>query len=314
MLSPGDMSTPGPCPGQNRRGNGVDQNSPVFQAIIAPFVVAFVIAAASRLFGGKRGDLLAGAGVVGAALIGYELFAGQPTFPPPASTQKLFYLIAFGGLVGLFVDLLDRRPMFDRLAIVVVPAVAVLWLAWRQLAAGLDWMAVATILAIWLAIVFWLWRLRDAADAGGAAAGGVLLIAAAIGIAGVAFIAPSATLPLFAALLAAAVGGLALWSFGALIVGGARIGFPRAALLGIGGGLGVILHILVSFTANTNILALAGVALVPFVEPVARRIKLGSGRTAEVAAPVILGIVAAIPAFAAIGLAYAMSAGTAGSM
>lgn len=292
----------------------MDQNNPVFQTIIAPFAIAFAVVAASRLFGGKRGDLLAGAGVVGAALIGYELFAGQPEFPPPASTQKLFYLIAFGGLVGMFVDLLDRRPTLDRVALIVVPAVAVLWLAWRQLTAGPDGTTIATMLAIWLVIVIWLWRLGDAADKGGAVAGAVLLIAAAVGIAGVAFIAPSATLPLFAALLAAAAGGLALWSFGALIVGGSRIGFPRAALLGIGGGLGVVAHILVSFTPNTNIFALAGVVLVPFVEPVARRIKIGSGRTAEIAAPVVLGIVAAIPALAAIGLAYVMSAGTPGSI
>lgn len=296
------------------RGGGVDQNDPVFQTIIAPFVVSLVIVAASRLFGGKRGALLAGAGVVGAALIGYELFAGQPAFPPPASTQKLFYLIAFGGLVGLIVDLLDRPPMLDRLAIIAVPAVAVLWLAWRQLAAGPEFTAIATILLIWLAVVACLWRLGDAADKGGAVTGGVLVIAAAVGVAGVAFIAPSATLPLFAALLAAAVGALAFWGFGALILGRANMGFPRAALLGIGGGLGVIVHIMVSFTANTNILAVACVALVPFVEPLARRIKLGSGRLAQVTAPIVLSVVAAIPAFAAIGLAYVMSTGAPGSM
>lgn len=292
----------------------MDQNDPVFQTIIAPFTVAFVIVAASRLFGGKRGELLAGAGVVGAALIGYELFAGQPAFPPPASTQKLFYLIAFGGLVGLIVDVLGRPAVLDRFAIIAVPAVGVLWLAWRQLAAGLEWTAMATVILIWLAVVSWLWRLGDAADRGGAVTGGVLLIAAAVGVAGVAFIAPSATLPLFAASLAAAVGALALWGFGTQMFGGAQPGFPRAALLGIGGGLGVIVHVMVSFTANTNILALAGIALVPFLEPLARRIKLGSGPLAQIAGPIVMGLVAAIPAFAAIGLAYVMSTGASGSM
>lgn len=306
---PRDLPTTG-APRSAHRGEGVDPNDPVFQAVIAPFFVAFIIVALSRLVGGKRGDLLAGAGVVVGALIGYALFAGVPQFPPPASTQKLFYLIALGGSVGFVVDLVGRPTALDRLAILAVPAFGVLWLAWRQLAAGPEWEAILTSLLIWVASVAWLWRLGDGDDKGGAVTAGILLIASAIGTAGIAFIAPSATLPLFAAALAAATGAFVVWGYGAQIIGTSRPGFTRAALLGLGGGLSVIVQILVSFTPHANIPALIGVLLVPFCEPIARRLRFGGGRLAATAGPIALGIVAAVPALGAIGFAYVMSTGT----
>lgn len=286
-------------------------DDPVFQTVIAPFGVAFLVVAAARLGGsGKRAELLAGLGVCLGILAGFALLEGVPQFPPPASKQKLFYLIALGGAVGLVVDGLGRRSLVDALAIVAFPAVCLAWLAWRQLNAGPELTLLVTLAVLWAGSAAVLRRLADASDRGAGVTGPVLLIVAAIGTSGVALLGRTATLALLSGAIAAATGAIALWNYVARIRGSARGGFDRTALLAAAGGLAVICALLVLYTPTASRIALVGVLLVPFSEPVARRIRLGSGAAERILSPIVHAAVAAVPALAAIGFAYVSSGGT----
>jgi hypothetical protein len=286
-------------------------DDPVFQAVIAPFAVTLLVVAAARIFGGGRqAELLAGLGVVLGILVGYALLEGVPQFPPPASKQKLFYLIALGGVVGLAVDRLGRPSLLDALAVVAFPAVSLAWLAWRQLNAGPELMFLVTLGMLWTGSAAALRRLADASDRGAGVTGPLLLIVAAAGAAGVALLGRTATLALLSGAIAAAVGAVALWNYVASFRGGGRAGFGRTAILAAAGGLAVICALLVLYTPTASRVALVGVLLVPFSEPVARRIRLGSGAAERILGPVLHGAVAAVPALAAIGFAYVASGGT----
>lgn len=286
-------------------------DDPVFQTVIAPFVVALLVVAASRLVGGgRRAELLAGVGVVLGILVGYALLEGVPQFPPPASKQKLFYLIAFGGLVGLVVDWLGRPSLIDALAIVAFPAVCLAWLASRQLNAGPELTLLVTLAVLWAGSAAALRRLADASDRGAGVTGPVLLIVAAIGTAGVALLGRTATLALLSGAIAAGAGAIALWNYVASIGGGGRASFGRTALLAAAGGLAVICALLVLYTPTASRVALVGILLVPFSETVARRLRLGSGAAERILSPIVHGAVAAVPALAAIGFAYWASGGT----
>ncbi len=282
-------------------------DDPVFQTVIAPFAVALAVVAIAQLVGGRRGQIVAGLGVALAVLVGYALLASVPRFPPPASTQKLFYLIALGGLLGLVVDAVGRPPLLDRLAVVALPTVALVWLAWRQLAAGPEILLLVTLGLLWAGMTAALWRLADASDRGAGVIGPVLLIVAAIGTAVVALLGRTATLSLLSGAIAAAVGALALWNYAASIIGGSSRGFGRTALLSAAGGLAAVCALLVLFTPTASRLALVGILLVPFSEPAARRIRLGSGPAERILSPVLHAAVAAIPALAAVGIAYLSS-------
>jgi len=86
-------------------GSSLIQN-PVFQTVVAPFTVALILAAVLRLVGGSGcGAAIMGIAIAVGFLVGYGLFEGVPSFPPLASKQKVFYLAALGGLVGLALDL-----------------------------------------------------------------------------------------------------------------------------------------------------------------------------------------------------------------
>ena len=69
-------------------------NNPVFQAVIGPFVVAFLIVGASRLVGWRTGsEVLAGLGLAAGLLVAFVQLRGMPSLPPNSAPEKLFYLI-----------------------------------------------------------------------------------------------------------------------------------------------------------------------------------------------------------------------------
>jgi hypothetical protein len=291
----------------------MDTADPVFQTVVAPFGLALLVVAAARLGGGaQRSDIVAGAGVALAILVGYALFEGIPRFPPPAAKQKLFYLIALGAALGLIVDSLGRPAFIDRLVLLVFPAVCVIWLAWRQLSAGPALSEATTLLLLWVGMAAALWRTAEAGNRGGSTAGPVLVIVAALGIAGVAMLGRTMTLSLLSLTIAAATGALAVWSHLSAILGYAARGGARTLLLPAAGGLAIICALLVLFTPTASRMALIGILLVPFTKPVARRIHLGSGAAERVLTPLVHGFVAALPALAAVGIAYVTSGGPGG--
>lgn len=276
-------------------------NDPAVQTGLAPFLVALVVGMALRALGGER--------VMGVALglgflAAYALLEGVPTFPPPASKQKVFYLAAFGLAAGLAIDLARRPAWLGQAAAVAYPLACALWFAWRRLGGTPDIAFLATLAGLWAGGAVFLVRLGRVGEGEGALDAGIVLVAAALGAAGVAMLGASITLALSSAAVAAAAGGLALWDYIAWGARGARRPFGAAALLGGGGALVALAGVMALYTPQVSKAALALVVLVPFADRAARHIALGSGALARLTGPVALGAVAAVPALAAVGLAY----------
>jgi hypothetical protein len=292
---------------RRRRTRGerdLDLNNPVFQAVIAPFVVAFLVIGSSRLVGWRTGsEVLAGLGVAAGLLIAFVQLRGIPSLPPNSAPEKLFYLITLAGLIGAALDLLGGPPLIGRLAFILFPAICLAWFSLRPLLAGPDAGLLLKLALMWAGAAIVLWRICVANARGGALAGAILILATAVGAAGVAALAPFIGVTLLCASVAAVAGALALWAYGARLLH-APMTIGATSLLGAAGGLVAAVLLLVLFTASVSTAGAAFLIAVPFAGLVAERLLLGGGIGRRVFGPVLLTMVAALPAAVAIGLAY----------
>jgi hypothetical protein len=290
--------------GRTRGDRDLDLNNPVFQAVIGPFVVAFLVIGASRFVGRRTGsEVLAGLGVAAGLLLAFVQLRGAPSLPPNSAPEKLFYLIALAGLIGVALDLLGRPPV-GRLAFVLFPAICLAWFSLRPLLAGPDVGLLIKLALMWAGAAIVLWQICVATARGGALAGAILIIATAIGAAGVAALAPFIGVTLLCAAVAAVAGAMALWAYGVRLLVGAPMTIGATSLLGAAGGLVAIVLLLVLFTASASMAGAALLIAVPFAGLVVERLLLGGGIGRRIFGPVVLAVIAAVPAAGAIGLAY----------
>lgn len=297
----GDLGgLPGPWPGF--------WTDPAVQTGLVPFVLALALAALAGAFGaGRIAGLALGIGFLAA----YALFEGVASFPPPAAKQKLFYLVAFGAGAGLAIDLLNRPVWLSRAAVVAFPLGCALWFAWRRLGGSMDLGFAASLLGLWAGGALLLLCLDRLGQTQGAVPAGIVLVAAALGAAGVSMLGASITLALSAGAVAAAAGGLTLWSYAVWIAGGRAGPFGAAAVLGGGGALVALAGVMVLYTPGIGKVPLALLLLCLFADQAAQRIGQGAGlggALGRAAGPIVLAALAAVPALAAVGLAYLMGA------
>ena len=279
-------------------------DDPMIQVGLAPLAVAFGLAAFIRVIGGpERGPRLMGIAAIAGFLLAYALFEGVPMFPPPAAKQKLFYLVILGAAAGFALDMTGRPAGLQRSARMILPGLALLWLAWRQLAAGVALAELATLAALWGGGALALWRLERAETESGGLSAAVMLIVAALTVAGIASLGASLTLALLAVALAAAAGGVALWGYGIWLIKATRGPFGATTLFGGGGALLALAYILTLFTPQASRAALVVVLLVFFADLAAGRIRLGNALRSRMLGPVLFAALAAVPALAAIGVA-----------
>ena len=280
----------------------MDPNNPVFQAVIGPFVVAFLVIGSSRLVGWRTGsEVLAGLGVAAGLLMAFVQLRGIPSLPPNSAPEKLFYLITLAGLIGVA---LGRPPLIGRLAFVLFPAICLAWFSLRLLLAQPDVGLLIKLAIMWAGAAIALWQICVANARGGALAGSILILATAVGAAGVAALAPFIGVTLLCASVAAVAGALALWAYGVRLLVRAPMTIGATSLLGAAGGLVATVLLLVLFTASVSTAGAAFLIAVPFAGLVAEPLLLGGGIGRRVFGPVLLTVVAAVPAAAAIGLAY----------
>lgn len=305
----------------------MDPNDPVIQAVVAPFLVALVIVAGSRMVGGRLATALAGLGVVLAVLTGYVLLEGAPSWPAATAKQKLFLLTVAGAALGIFLDRRGRSRLAVRLTVILFPAVCLLWLDWRNIAGGPEATRLLTLGLLWLGSVSTLSQFARLSAAGdGAVTAGIIMAASAIGVLVVADIGvvaalvgdrvmadagASISLALLCAAVAAAVGAFTLWWFAAGVTADRRDQAGAALVFGAGGAILLIAHILVLFTPKASWLALIPLLLVPFVDLAARNVSLGQGRLARIVEPAVLAGLAAVPVLAAAGLSFMAARGSA---
>ena len=281
--------------------------SSLIQIGLVPLAVAFGLAAFVRIIGGpERGPRLMGIAALVGFLLAYVLSEGVPAFPPLAA-QKVFYLAAFGGAAGFALDLVGRPPQPQRTARMIFPGLALLWLAWQQLAAGVALGELATLAALWGGGALVLWRLERAETQGGGLSATLMLVVAALGTAGIAGLGSSPTVASLAGGLAAAAGGLALWGYCIWLVKAARGPFGATTQFGGGGALLGLAYALVLFAPQVSRVALLILLLVFFADMAAGRIRLGNSLHSRALGPALFAALAAVPALAAIGVATLMS-------
>lgn len=185
-------------------------DDPVVQTAVFPLLAGLIGVGLLRFAGGpSRGRRLAAAGVAVAFLAAYALIVGVPALPPPSSMGRLFWSAVAGVALGVVADLagLDRRR--GTLLVGVWLTAALAWVAYPVLPGGLPTVTAAVVLVAgaWFALS------RTAAQGNGAATPGVVLLAAALAVGGVALVGASASVAQLAFALAAATGGLLLWNW-----------------------------------------------------------------------------------------------------
>jgi hypothetical protein len=220
---------------------------PLVQSVVLPLLTAFLVAP----FLAALRPSLAGVAIPFGFLLGYLAAVGQPPFPPVSSGQKLPYLVLLAVVGGAA---FERPGLAPRVFMAAWAAASLGWLAWPRLSGDAQAFAVAGV-AVGVGIMLELSRrsLQDVC---------VALLAAALGLSAVAFMGASASIAQAAGGLAAATGGMLLWSW-------PRERWPlgTAALAGAAGALLLLLQQSLLYTRADPfaLLALAAVAFVPLV-------------------------------------------------
>ena len=260
---------------------------PLLVAIVAVGVIRFGLAELNSKV------LTAGAIAIG-MLVSTTAMDSWPSFPPLSASQKLIYLVLFGVILGLIIDLIGSPANLRRLSALLWPTVVVGWIGWRQLTA-LDPVAIVNLTLIDIAGIAVLWRLYD--EPGPAPNAPVALISAAFGAAIIAFIGHSSSISQFYGALAAATGGYVLWNWPM-----PRDTFGAAGVLGGGGAFLALTTILFQFS-EINKLALVFILPVFLCPAIARATRFGRSRAL---APVATGVLSAVPVAVAIAIAIIM--------
>jgi len=280
----------------------MDAANPLFQAIIVPLVLGLALAIMLQVVGRKGWGGLA---VLAGILVGYVLFKhGVPSFPPPQAIEKLFYLAIGAALLGLIVELAGAPPALERAALVLAPAAVVLWLVWRRLIGGPDLEFIVIAAVVWLGGTAFLFGLRETDKAGGAVSAAIAVVAAAIGFAIVAHLGRSDTLALHAGTVAAAAGALGLLGLATQLFAGRRDGFGLIGVLTAGTAFVTLAAVLALYTPTASRWALLLLILVPLAGTAVRPPRFQKNIPGTAANAAVAALVAAIPALAAVGLAY----------
>jgi hypothetical protein len=283
----------------------ISTDHPVIQTVAIPIVVAFVATGLLRLAGGsRRGGAVAGLGVGLGMLAAYGAIFGIPGFPPAGATNKLFYVIAVGAAIGFVVDLLRPPHIATRSLVVLASLAGILWIAGDR-AASEPWPAglVVAVLAVVAAIGGWRLAGRPAEPT----EGGAMLLVAAIALAVSALIGNTISSAQLGGATAAALGGFLLWNW------------PRPRFALGGGAVLPAMALLAAMTAQIALFtrieayALLPLALVFVADLAARRLSLGTGRMAQALQPIVLGLIAALPAAATVALVYITTPQTSGT-
>lgn len=263
----------------------------LLMGVALPLAAAMVLTGAIRFALGRTvGANLAAAAIGGTFLITYAALNGWPEFPPRSGSQILPYVVLFGLVLGTVIDLL-RLPMLTRGLVYVWPAVIVGWIGWRQLNT-LDVVPLLTLAALWLGGVIAMLGLDR--PPGPATAAPVMLLAASVGAAVIAFVGAAASQAQFLGVLAAAIGGFLLWNWPV-----ARFAFGSAAVMAGGGAFIAIAGVIVLFSEASQ-LAMVFILPVFLAGKAVRGTQIG---TRPMLGPIVIGCIGLAPVVVAIGLA-----------
>jgi len=286
------------------------------QVALVPFAVSFLITLVLA-FAGEGGRRFAALGIGAGFLVAYLLQqSGLPSFPPPQTAQKIFYIAAGGLALGLLLDAAGLTRHGGHLFAVLLPIGALWWMRQTQIATGPSTALIVTLVVLFVVSVIVYWR--NAATARGsdsmeASSAGLFppiqLLAAALGLGGITLISFSITVGPLGLALAAAAGGHLLVSYLAHAIGGRALGYGAAGAFG-GAGAWLALLYAAAFAAEQPLhyWLIGAVSLTFVADLVARRVALGApfgtGGFARLVRPILYGIVVVIPAAAVLACAW----------
>jgi hypothetical protein len=293
--------------------------NPVGQTAIVPFIIGFAFALVVRLAGGAVwGHRLAAIGIGAGVFTAYYLIHnGVPAFPPAATGQKAFYVAAASFALGVVLDLAGAARAGGHLFAFLLPAGALYWLRQPQIAAGPGAALIATLVLLFLASIVVYWRQAASArasdtDEGSSAAlfPAIQVLAAAIGLGGIALLGVSLAYGSLAMALAAATGGYLVVSYVVHLVTGRALGYGAIGVFGAGG-LWLALAYAAVLAADASIkLVLIGVVALAFAADFIVRelaLSVGTGAGARLLQPLVYGLLAALPSAAAFAYAWFVS-------
>jgi len=274
-------------------------NNLLVQSAVVPFAVSMVTAGILRLLAGStHGPAMAGAATTLAFIAGFVLILGAPTAWPAAATQKIFFIAIIGGIFGLALDLSREARHVTLLFSALAPAPALIWLGWPHLVTP-HWSDVVALALIALAGGGVLTELqsRNAQPAESC----IKLLVAAMTLALIALIGASAVYAQLCGVLTAAAAGFLfwLWPF-------ARCRFTASAIFGIGLIFIAVAGAIAVFTPVPKP-ALGLLLPIFFADRALGRFDTGIHKLNHALRPFLLGVIALIPAIAAIGLAHLIS-------
>lgn len=272
----------------------MDLDHPVIASVLLPLLLATALTGVLRVNSGERGRRVA-AGAVGLAMIvAHWLAFGAPTWPVHSGTEKLallFLLLLVGGVV---LDMILAGHVLTATATGLAVLAVTLWLAWPQLLRGESGLIPLLTLAVLLGLSC-LWTLAKTPANGTNRP--VVLIVAALGLAGASFNAGSLMLMQVALALAAALGGFVLWNWPA-----ARLPFHAAGIAV--GGLGCLaLALLLLLLTDIRPWALLALPLIFAAAPVSRRLPVPRQLSRAAVEPVYIVLIGLLPMVAAVLLA-----------
>ena len=268
---------------------------PAAESAGLPLLLAVVLAGLIRLAGGPgRGRQMAGLAVPLAFLVTWYVLFDLPPWPPRSAGQKLGYAVLLATALGLLLDVERGRPSIRTAGAVLAGAGAAAWVAWPMLArleAGPAALAAGVVG----------WRLARPAERGTDTP--VIGLVLAVGLAVVAMTAASAAIAQTAGAVAAALGGYLLWNWPV-----ARFWAGGPLVLAVAAALGALATQALLFTKG-HPGALAPLVLVAFADAAAARLGIGAGGgvLARALQPVVLALLAAVPAALAIWLGFRLN-------
>ena len=262
-------------------------------------VIAFALTGFVRLVGGPQwGSRLASVAIIATLLIAIWQLLGIPPWLPRTGMQKLAYVV----LVSLLLSVVVETRLHNRGRILALGlawlTLGYLWLAWPQLRYW-SFTLIAPLGLIYTIAIVSLWRLVELRQQGLTPV--VMLLLAALGLAGVAFVSGSLSIAQLSAALAAALGGFALWNWPVV-----RFSFGAVGVIGAGTAL-LALVVVTFLLTDASPIALVVLVLILFANSVSRRIPTRTEKLRRILGPIYLSLIAAIPAILAIGLAQLLA-------
>ena len=271
-------------------------NDLLVQSAFVPFAVSVAAAGMIRLVAGSTsGPAMAGAAVTVGFITGFVLLFGAPMAWPDSATEKLFFIAVVGGIFGLALDLSREARHITLFVSALTPALPLLWLGWPRIMQA-DWTDILTLVVIALAGGGVLTELygRHAQPA----ESGVKLVVGAMTLALIALIGTAASYAQLCGVLTAALAGFLFWLWPL-----ARCRFAASAVFGPGL---LFISLVGAIAVFTGVSRPALGLLLPifYADRALGRFDTGIHKLNQALKPVLLAIIALIPAIAAVGLAH----------